>query len=569
MPADEVGSIRVAESDPLVGTEIQGRYRILKRLGAGGMGVVYLGEHSLIRRKVAIKTLHAFYATEASVVERFHREALAATSIGNEHIVEVTDMGHLPGGAMFMVLEYLEGNDLGHYLESEGPQPLGRVVHILLQMCEALTAVHAQGIVHRDLKPENVFLIRRGDNPDFVKLLDFGISKFKQGFGDREAKMTATGAMLGTPFFMAPEQAQGVPDIDHRVDVYALGAILYYTLSGHHPFEADNLPQLFIKICTEDPPRLGTLRPDLPPEIESIVHRALARSRADRYQSAAELRQALLPFASLDRAALSRPMPSSAGEPALVSSQAAVPARTADPTPDTPSPITSGSLSGAAKSVIAQPAARRSNKLLVLGAVAGLAAIGSAGAWLVTQQRAPAVVAPEPAASPSAPAPGDLALPAVRVSVDTDPPGAELFLDGNRIANPFDAELPKTATPRVLEARLSGYPTVRQELVLMYPQRVRLSLQSGGPRAEPASTPTPPALGPAPSKAPASRREEPSKAPAREVAAEATPPPAPAPAAPAAPPPQPPVAPAAAPAARATTPAATATSSQRKLKTPF
>ena len=568
MPADE-GSIRVAESDPLIGTEIQGRYRILKRLGAGGMGVVYLGEHSLIRRKVAIKTLHAFYATEASVVERFHREALAATSIGNEHIVEVTDMGHLPGGAMFMVLEYLEGNDLGHYLESEGPQPLGRVVHILLQMCEALTAVHAQGIVHRDLKPENVFLIKRGDNPDFVKLLDFGISKFKQGFGDQEAKMTATGAMLGTPFFMAPEQAQGVPDIDQRVDVYALGAILYYTLSGHHPFEAENLPQLFIKICTEDPPRLGTLRPDLPAEIEGIVHRALARSRADRFQSAAELRQALLPFATLDRAALSRPIPSSAGEPALVSSQAAVPARTADPTPgttpDAPSPITSGSLSGAAKSVIAQPATRRSSKLVVLGAVAGLAAVGTAGVWLAAQQRAPALVAPEPAAALSAHAPSDPAVPAVRVSVDTDPPGAELFLDGNRIANPFDAELPKTAEPRVLEARLSGYPTVRQELVLMYPQRVRLSLQSGAPRAEPAATASAAAPLPDPARSrAASRREEPTKAPAREVAAEATPPPAPAP-----PPPQPAEAPAAAPAARAATPAATATATQRKLKTPF
>lgn len=567
MPADE-GSIRVAESDPLVGTEIQGRYRILKRLGAGGMGVVYLGEHSLIRRKVAIKTLHAFYATEASVVERFHREALAATSIGNEHIVEVTDMGHLPGGAMFMVLEYLEGNDLGHYLESEGPQPLGRVVHILLQMCEALTAVHAQGIVHRDLKPENVFLIKRGDNPDFVKLLDFGISKFKQGFGDREAKMTATGAMLGTPFFMAPEQAQGVPDIDHRVDVYALGAILYYTLSGRHPFEAENLPQLFIKICTEDPPRLGTLRPELPPEIEGIVHRALARSRADRYQSAEELRQALLPFATLDRAALSRPMPSSAGEPAAVSSPAAVPARTADPTPAStpgaPSPITSGSLGGAAKSVIAQPATRRSRKLFVLSAVAGLAAVGTGGVWLALQKRAPAIVVPEPAASPSVQAPSDLGVAAVRVSVDTDPPGAELFLDGNRIANPFDAELPKTAEPRVLEAQLRGYPTVRQELVLMYPQRVRLSLRSNAPQAEPSAPAA--RLGPARSRA-APGREEPSKAPAREVATEATPPSAPAPPAP--PPAQPPQAPAAAPAARATTPAATATATQRTLKTPF
>src|SRR6186713_2262770 len=139
MPMDELGSTTAIESDPLVGTEIQGRYRILKRLGAGGMGMVYLGEHLLIRRKVAIKTLHAFYATNPDVVGRFHREALAATSIGNEHIVEVTDMGHLAGGAMYMVLEYLEGSDLGHCLEQEGPQSLGRVVHILLQMCEALT----------------------------------------------------------------------------------------------------------------------------------------------------------------------------------------------------------------------------------------------------------------------------------------------------------------------------------------------------------------------------------------------------------------------------------------------
>jgi len=560
MPSDEVGSTSVVDSDPLIGTEIQGRYRVLKRLGAGGMGTVYLGEHVLIRRKVAIKTLHSLYASNPDVVARFHREALAATSIGNQHIVEVTDMGHLPGGSMFMVLEYLEGTDLGYCLEHEGAQPLGRVVHILLQMCEALSAVHTQGIVHRDLKPDNVFLIRRGDNPDFVKVLDFGISKFKQGFDDSDAKMTATGAMLGTPFFMAPEQAQGVPDIDHRADIYALGAIMYYSLTGHHPFEATNLPQLFIKICTEEPPRLGTLRSDLPPEIEAIVHRALAKARSDRFHSAEELRQALLPFAKLYQADAQLPKAESiAGEVSVaVQSQAAVPARTADPA------IPSGSLGGAASSVFAQPRARRSSKRLVLGAVAGLAAVAAGGVWLATQERAPAVVAPELAATPSTQRAGEPAAAAVRVSVDTDPPGAELFLDGNRIANPFDAELPKTAEPRVLEARLSGYPTVRQELVLMYPQRVRLSLQSNAPKTEPASTAAPPALDPTPSKAPTPRREELSKTPAREVAAEAAAAPAPAPSQP--PEPRAAVPP---PAAPATPPAAAATSPQRKLKTPF
>ncbi len=563
MPSDEVSSTRVLDSDPLVGTEIQGRYRVLKRLGAGGMGVVYLGEHSLIRRKVAIKTLHAMYATDPDVVNRFHREALAATSIGNQHIVEVTDMGHLPGGAMFMVLEYLEGHDLGHCIEREGPQPLGRMVHILLQLCEALSAVHAQGIVHRDLKPDNVFLIKRGDNPDFVKVLDFGISKFKQGFDDSDAKMTATGAMLGTPFFMAPEQAQGVPDIDQRVDVYALGAILYSALSGHHPFEAENLPQLFIKICTEDPPSLRTFRPDLPPDIEAIVHRALARNRADRYQNAEELRRALLPYASLDRAAPSQALPSSAQPSATAPSQVAVPARTADPGAPT---IASGSLGGASSSVVSQPPPRRSSKPAVAGAIASVVALAAGGVWWVKQQQPAAVATPESATSPNAlVAPAAPAAPtgAVRVSVDTDPAGAELFLDGNRIANPFDAELPKTTQPRVLEARLSGYPTVRQELVLMYPQRVKLNLKADAPQQvelDAGKAPPAPAADPPRGRTPEARRQtsqEPPKAPAAEVAA------APPPPIPAAPAPEP--APRTAPAS----PPRTTTSTQRTLKKPF
>ncbi|MBN1608798.1 MAG: protein kinase [Polyangiaceae bacterium] len=467
-----------AEGDPLIGRDIQGRYRVLRRLGSGGMGVVYLGEHLMIKRKVAIKTLHAQFALQPSVVQRFHREALAATSIGNEHIVEVTDMGRLDNGALFMVLEYLDGTDLGQEIETQGPQPLGRMTRIMLQLCDALGAVHDKGIVHRDLKPDNIFLIRRGDDADFVKVLDFGISKFKTSLDDSGAKMTRTGMPMGTPYFMSPEQARGQSDVDHRADIHALGAIMYYALCGRYPFDATNLPELLIKICTEVPPPLSSLRPDLPRELEAVVHRALAPSREKRFADCAELRQALLPFRDVEGAP-----PSSLAFDKTTLDPSAPPVRRGTDAGAAGGVASTGSLAGAAHSVSDAPAVpTRFRRAWVVAALGSVTLVGAVGAWWAARE-ATAPPVPTPSASvvtvsnPTTKLPDVKPVAAtVRITVTTEPDGAELLLDGNPIANPFDAELPQTDRLRTLEARLPNYPTVKRQLVLMHPQNVRLKL---------------------------------------------------------------------------------------------
>ncbi len=560
--------------DPRVGAIVQGRYRIIERLGAGGMGMVYLGEHLMIRRKVAIKTLHAQFAGDRDIVGRFHREALAATSIGNQHIVEVLDMGHFDDdGSLYMVLEFLEGKDFGGHIEDGGPQPVGRVVRILLQMCEALSAVHAQGIVHRDLKPENVFLIKRGDNPDFVKVLDFGISKFKAGLDEGGGKMTATGAALGTPYYMAPEQTQGLPNIDHRADIYALGAVMYYALTGRHPLEATNLPMLFVKICTEEPTRLCELRPDIPLELEAVVHRALSKRPEDRQSDCAELRAALLPFAHLDAApapvsALQRASSGDVLAPTQLGASAA-PAITARG--QSGDNAANRSLVGASHTVM-QNKPRRTGVVVAASAAAAVLLLG-AGALVLRVQgdgpegegsasplsaASPASVASEPT-SGTAPAPVVApsaprlyaAVPSVHVNITTEPKQAELYLDGNRIANPFDAELPQTKEPRIVEARLSSFESLKQELVLLYPQTVRLTLSKPGVKNAPRATVTREG-------AEGAQAKPTSAAPAVKPSTK------PVAAAPA------PAAPVAAPAAPRPTPAAAPrTSTERGLKSPF
>jgi serine/threonine-protein kinase len=282
--------------DKRLGMVLQDKYRIVRKIGEGGMGSVYEAEHVLIKRRVAIKCLHAHFTSNEELVARFHREALAATAVGNEHIIEVTDMGALPDGTIFMVLEYLDGRDFASVLDTEGPQRIDRVMHVAAQVCDALVAAHAKGIVHRDLKPENVFLIRRGDAADFVKVLDFGISKFRDSSLQVGSGMTKTGTTMGTPWYMAPEQAEGRKDIDHRVDLYALGVMLFRALAGRHPFDAETYPKLVMSICNDPPPSLRSFRPDVPEELDAIIRRLLAKQKEERFDDAGSLKAALAPF---------------------------------------------------------------------------------------------------------------------------------------------------------------------------------------------------------------------------------------------------------------------------------
>jgi serine/threonine-protein kinase len=278
-----------APGDPLIGQIVQERYQIMHAIGKGAMGVVYEAQHLLIGRKVALKTMAA-QAVSPAGVERFRREAKAAAAVGNSHVVDVLDMGRLEDGSLYIVMERLDGVDLGFAVALEQRFSVGRTVHVMTQLCDALSAIHAAGIVHRDLKPENIFLTTRDGAPDFVKVLDFGVCKVNDPEGSR---LTATGDTLGTPLFMAPEQVEGRSDCDHRVDIYALGAILHYVLTGRAPFDAPNLPALLLRICHEPPPSLASTESYLSFELDAIVQRALSKDRNARFDSCAAFKAAL------------------------------------------------------------------------------------------------------------------------------------------------------------------------------------------------------------------------------------------------------------------------------------
>ncbi len=272
------------EPDPsidLIGTVLDNRYRIDELIGEGGMGKVYLAEHVDIGKRVAIKVLHLVYGRMPDLVERFRREARAASRIGHPHIVDVTDSGTTQEGAVYFVMEYLEGHELADAIDRQGPLEVTRALRIAIQICRAVAAAHAAGIIHRDLKPENIFLTIRSGAADFVKVLDFGIAKSSEAEEARSKRLTSPGMAMGTPEYMAPEQAAGRP-ADERCDIYSLGAILYESLTGFPPYQGDNFMEILTKKATLDPPSPRSLRPDLPEAVEALVVRAMARDPKQR-----------------------------------------------------------------------------------------------------------------------------------------------------------------------------------------------------------------------------------------------------------------------------------------------
>ena len=268
------------------GEMIEGKYRIVRRLGQGGMGSVYEGENARIHRKVAIKVLHSAVASKADVVQRFEREAQAAGRIGSEHIVEVLDLGSLPSGERFMVMEYLDGESLEDRIQRKkrlSPHECAPIVH---QLLEGLASAHEAGIVHRDLKPDNVYLVTaRKNQRDFVKVLDFGVSKFNAI--DTEMSMTKTGAVVGTPYYMSPEQARGAK-IDHRTDLYSVGVVIYQAITGGVPFKAASFNELVFKIALEAPDPAELVVPNLDQNFAAIIAKAMIRDAPMRFQSARE-----------------------------------------------------------------------------------------------------------------------------------------------------------------------------------------------------------------------------------------------------------------------------------------
>jgi eukaryotic-like serine/threonine-protein kinase len=289
------------------GTLVAGKLRVVRLLGAGGMGAVYEVEHEFTKHRRALKMLHRDLLTYPTVVARFLREASAAGHIGNPHIVETFDAGTLDTGEPYIVMEMLHGETLDARLARERRLPLVDLVDILGQACDAVEAAHATGIVHRDLKPENIFLLDQGGKP-FVKILDFGISKFDAALTGANGT-TKEGTTLGTPYYMSPEQVNGDKDLDARTDIYALGVILYECSAGQRPFEADGLPRLSVMIHEGTPMPLLERDPELPPAFVEVVSRAMAKDKSQRFSSAHELGASLAPFGAQ---ALNATLPESA-----------------------------------------------------------------------------------------------------------------------------------------------------------------------------------------------------------------------------------------------------------------
>jgi serine/threonine-protein kinase len=413
----------------LIGKKV-GNYEIKQKLGEGGMGAVYLGEHPLIGKKVAIKVLLEEFATNEQVVTRFFNEAKAVNDIGHPNIVDIIDFGKMPSDSgaemVYFVMELLDGESLSHRIQRQ-PLSIEETLHVIEQCCTALSASHAKGIVHRDLKPDNLYLCPRGTDKNFVKILDFGIAKLT-GAGQAGSK-TRTGSVIGTPYYMSPEQCAGRGHIDHRSDIYSLGCVMYELCTGRLPFPGEGFGDILVAQLTKQPDAPTAVRPDFPPAIEKIILKAMEKERDNRFQSMDEFAAAVRdpsahaagrtggdgfvfkPMYSEDQSAKVK-LPTFSGEskPGYNSGSGQVPALKG--------PITT--LSGAA-SEMAGGQRRAGSTIAVVAAV--LVVGGAAGFFALRPKSAPPV-APTPAAM-VAPAPAAPRL--IEVKVLSEPPGAQVI----------------------------------------------------------------------------------------------------------------------------------------------
>lgn len=333
-------------NEVLVGTILDGKYKLTRLLGEGGMGAVFEAQNLRIKKRVAIKFLHAEMAKRGDLRARFEREALAAGSLHHENIAGVFDVGQ-HGDIPFLVMEFLEGRPLANLIKQEAPLPLSRAASLLIQACRGLSVVHKAGIVHRDLKPDNLFLCQRADGGDLLKVLDFGIAKMDD---EGEAQnLTKTNQVMGTPAYLAPEQARGAKLTSPRTDIHALGVIFFEMLSGRRPFEGDNVNAVVVSIAVDPPPSVRATRQEIPSEIDAILARAMAKIPEDRFSSTEELGLALSPFIEPSEAPrLSSPLADStrtsvpselvSTPSALVSSQLSTPGLTSEPGAPKPRP---------------------------------------------------------------------------------------------------------------------------------------------------------------------------------------------------------------------------------------
>ncbi len=414
--SNEVQDIPVKEGDV-----VAGKYRVERVLGVGGMGVVVAAIHLHLDQRVALKFVRPEAAENAQAVERFMREARAAARLKSEHVAKVHDVALLESGMPYLVMEYLEGADLGRVLAEQGPLSIESAADYVIQACEAVAEAHAIGIVHRDIKPQNLFLTRRLGGAPMVKVLDFGISKIAAVIG---ARLTQTASVMGSPLYMAPEQMRSARNVDPRADIWALGVVLYELLTGRVPFDAETMTELCLKVVQDAPVPPETLRFDLPPALRAIIARCLEKDPTRRFAEAGELAAALEPFAPI----ASRPRAESPrrstqlGVPAPSVYQAPMASSGALPRVSTPLPHQTQQTPASWGHTKAPPGPRRPALLAVsmflAFAVVGLVALRAVRGHLVASapvpppvpSLAPPPLAARPVASASATAPTGMAV---------------------------------------------------------------------------------------------------------------------------------------------------------------
>ncbi len=449
-------------SDRYLGCTIDNRYKVEGIVGEGGMGVVYQCRHKIIDKRVALKILRADLARDAEVTERFLMEAKAASAIQDEHIISISDFGQLPDGAAYFVMEFLEGTPLALLAGGGTPMPLSRILRIALQLSEGLAAAHHLGIVHRDLKPDNVFLIQRGKEIDFVKILDFGIAKVSSNTGGR---LTQVGSVFGTPHYMSPEQAAGTP-LDQRGDIYSLGVMLYELATGRVPFDAENFVGILSQQLYQDPvpPRLAAPDAHIPAAFEAIILKCMAKKPERRYQSMHQLRDDLLVLEQrLGKSSAHEPLELAGGSAPLSVAMAASVEGTALSTELSlanlrprrwpmyaaialPLALVAGVLFSQLSGRASSPSARVAAKGSDVPPRATTAAPGSAS--------------PAPPVEPMTEAP----LVPARVLLGVAPTTAHVFMDGRDLGrSPVSIEVPPGALAAV-ELRHPDYETRRVEL---------------------------------------------------------------------------------------------------------
>ncbi|HEY8944524.1 MAG TPA: protein kinase [Polyangiaceae bacterium] len=524
--------------DPLIGEIAAGRYKVLRRLGEGGMGRVYLAEHVAIQKQIALKVLRAEYADKGEIVTRFQQEAISASRIKHPNVLDVFDFGRLEDGCFFLAMEYLEGHDLADEMKRRRTLDGVTSVRVALEICRALGAAHAKGVVHRDLKPENVFLQRTDDGGQLVKIVDFGIALLRnneQAAADsKHRRLTRTGMIFGTPEYMAPEQAAG-KHADQRADIYALGIMLYEMCTGAVPFTGETFLSVLARHLSDAPPPMSALTPELTasPQLQAIVFKALAKDPAERYQTMGELAQALA--ATPEGALVARGALPAGGNP---SSGGFVP-----PSPSNPTAPEFGVVSKPPAAVAASgprhaatlprgsgdPARRAETQLgaeaasesargpraigpasIAAGAILTAAALGaffvfgrpsgtSPGAATTGEpSRSPAVSATPSApgaalaAASAAPSPSTAAAnPGIKLFVATEPEGATLAKNGFQVcdATPCDvlAEQNETLELEAVKGSLRG----KARVLAQRDQKVSIKLAGAAPRPPKAASKSP------------------------------------------------------------------------------